>query len=331
MPNHVDPTLLKAVRKDMPLSIVLNIASGSKDGERSRREMQQILREAKREHEFFLVRDPKQMQQLARSAAQNALRNSGAVIAAGGDGTINAVAQATLLTGRPFGIVPQGTFNYSGRAHAIPLDTAAATRTLLRARLEPMQVGLVNDRVFLVNASIGLYPQLLQDREAYKKRLGRYRAVAMLAAVSTVLRGSGRLTLELEHDQKRELVHTPSLFIGNNVLQLEQAGLPEADAVKERHLAGIIVRDQGIMGLLSLVMHGALGKLGETDEVQSFPFKRLTVRPTMRGVRKLKVALDGEVHWMKTPLVFSLAPEPLQLLIPDGDAKADHSREDDVV
>lgn len=330
MSNLVDQTVLKAAPKDLPLSIVFNIASGSGDAERSRQEMQQILQEAKREHEFFLVRNPKQLHQLARNATDNAIRNSGAVVVAGGDGTINAVAQATLRSGRPFGIVPQGTFNYSGRAHAIPLDTAAATRTLLKARLEPMQVGLVNDRVFLVNASLGLYPQLLQDRETYKAKLGRYRGVAMLAALATVMRGSGRLTLELEHDGKKELVKTPSLFIGNNALQLEQAGLPEADAIKERHLAGIIVRDHGLTGLMSLVLHGAMGKLAEVDEVRTFPFQKLTVSPAIRGVRKLKVALDGEIHWMKTPLVFSVAQQSLQLLVPDGEAKADHSREDDV-
>lgn len=301
----------------LPLSIVFNVASGSGAVERRRAEMQAVLREAGRAHTFFLVHDPKQLNELARRAAEHAVREGGAVVAAGGDGTINAVAQATLPTRRPFGIVPQGTFNYSGRAHAIPLDTAAATRSLLDGRLEDMQVGLVNGRVFLVNASLGLYPQLLQDRESYKKQFGRYRTVAMVSALATVLHGNGLLTLELEHDHGRERVRTPSLFIGNNALQLEQAGLPEARAVRHEHqLAGVIVRARGPRQLLSLMWNGVLGRLGEASEVENFAFRHLSVRPAVRGVRKLKVALDGEIHWLKPPVVFTVAPEPLRLLAP---------------
>jgi diacylglycerol kinase family enzyme len=64
------------------------------------------------------------------------------------------------------------------------------------------------------------------------------------------------------------------------------------------------------------MLQGALGKLGAAHEVRSFPFHRMTVRPAMRGVRKVKVALDGEIHWMKPPVVFSVAPQPLSLLVP---------------
>jgi diacylglycerol kinase family enzyme len=302
--------------RELPLSIVFNVASGSGDVERRRAAMQAVLREAGRAHTFYLVHHPRQLNELAQRAAEQAVRDSGAVVVAGGDGTINAVAQATLRTGRPFGIVPQGTFNYSVRAHSIPLDPAAATRALLDGQLESMQVGLVNGRVFLVNASLGLYPQLLQDREAYKRQFGRYRAVAMVSALATVLHGNGLLTLDLEHDHGSERVRTPSLFVGNNALQLEQAGLPEAEAVRQRQLAGVIVRARGPRQLLSLLWNGALGRLGAAPEVRNFAFHRLSVRPAMRGVRKLKVALDGEIHWFKPPVVFTVAPQSLQLLIP---------------
>jgi len=97
--------------------------------------MQEILRAAGRRHEFLLVHDPRQLRKLAQRAASLAQAHAGAVVVAGGDGTINAVAEATLPTGRPFGIVPQGTFNYSSRARGIPLDTVAATRALLDAEL----------------------------------------------------------------------------------------------------------------------------------------------------------------------------------------------------
>ena len=305
----------RRLTREQPLYVVFNVASGSGDAQQNQQKMQEILRRAKRQHEFLLVRDPKELGRLAQRAASLATSHGGAVVVAGGDGTINAVAQAVLPTGRPFGIVPQGTFNYSSRAHAIPLDTEAATEALLDARLERMQVGLVNDRVFLVNASLGIYPQLLQDREAYKKQLGRYRPVAVLSTLATMMRGHGLLALELYHDNEREVVRTASLFVGNNPLQLEQTGLP-AETIENGQLSGVILQVQGTGALFRLALRGALGRLGESDSVRHFGFRRLQVRPALRGLRALKVALDGEVCWMKPPITFSVSERPLWLLTP---------------
>lgn len=301
---------------DTPLFIVLNHGSGSGDGHTAHLQMQELLTEQGRRHEFFVVRDPRQISKIAEQAAQAAVRESGAVIAAGGDGTINAVAQATLPTGRPFGIVPQGTFNYTPRSQGIPLDVRQATLALAGARIKPMQVGLVNDRVFLVNASLGLYPELLEDREAYKRRYGRYRAVAFWSGVMTLMRNHRQLALEIEHDREQELVRTPALFVGNNSLQLEQVGLPEADAVEERRLAGVLVRPARPLELLWLALRGALGQLAGAERVRDFAFRRMVVRPRGRRQRPLKVATDGEIHWLRPPIVFTVAPQPLFLMIP---------------
>lgn len=67
--------------------------------------------------------------------------------------------------------------NYFGRT-GVSQDTATATRVLLDAAIESVQVGMLNGRLFLVNASLGLYLTLLEDREAYKQRYGRSRMVA---------------------------------------------------------------------------------------------------------------------------------------------------------
>jgi diacylglycerol kinase family enzyme len=74
------------------------------------------------------------------------------------------------------------------------------------------------------------------------------------------------------------------------------------------------VRPIGTLALFGLLYRGALGQLGETDNVVSFAFDRLTVRPYRR--RRIKVAMDGEVTWLRTPLVFQVAPHALPLLVP---------------
>jgi diacylglycerol kinase family enzyme len=303
---------------EAPFHIVSNAGSGSRDAHEARQQVEAILSAAHRPHEFILIENADQLQAVARKAAAAAERSGGAVVVAGGDGTINAVVQAVLPTHRPFGIIPQGTFNYSSRAHGIPLDVSEATRALLSARLKPVQVGLVNDRVFLVNASVGLYPQLLQDREEYKRQYGRHRSVALWSGLRTLLREHRHLIVEVEYEQGAERLRTPSIFIGNNVLQLEQVGLDEADDVKGRgRLAAVIVEPVSTAELLWLAARGMLGQLGEDERVRNFSFRSMTVRVMNRiGRRGVKVAVDGEIFWSPPPLNFEVAPEPLMLLVP---------------
>jgi diacylglycerol kinase family enzyme len=237
-------------------------------------------------------------------------------VVAGGDGSINTVAQATLGSGCPLGVLPQGTFNYFGREHGISSDTAEATRALLTARVQPVQVGIVNGRLFLVNASLGLYPRLLEDREAFKQQYGRNRLVAFASGLVTLLRHHRQLLISLEIRGKVHDIRTPTLFVGNNRLQLEQIGIPLENSLENDELLAIMLRPTGMMAMLWLLVRGALGKLGEAQNVISFGFKRMTIRSSRHLKRRVKVATDGEVVWMDTPLEFRVSPNPLYLLKP---------------
>ncbi|QPF73929.1 diacylglycerol kinase [Roseateles sp. DAIF2] len=307
-----------------PLIVVFNPASGHGDAEAARAAIEAACRAAGRPLVLLPVETPQRLQALAREAVRCAQEEAGVVVAAGGDGTINAVAAACLGSGRPFGVLPQGTFNYFGRSHGIPADTAEAMRLLLQERPRPVQVGLVNERPFLVNASLGLYPQLLQERESWKRQLGRSRLVAFGAALATLLRGHRNLRLRLELDGQARELRTPTLFVGNNSLQLEQLGLAEARAVERGGaLAGIALRPLSRWGLLGLLGRAALGRLGEAQAVQDFSFGELTVQRALPfGARRIKVATDGEIAWLSLPLRFRVAPEPLLLIRPADDAKA---------
>jgi diacylglycerol kinase family enzyme len=320
MAHHSQPTYAPDIRG--PLYIVFNLSSGNRDSAEALQTIERILSAAGRRFELLTVGDPKHIEAIAQRAAELAVRENGAVVAAGGDGTINAAVRAALPTGRPFGIIPQGTFNYSSRAHGIPLDTAAATDALLTARIKPIQVGSVNGRIFLVNASLGLYPDLLEDRERFKQRFGRRRLVAMYSGLVSLLRHHRQLALDIECDQETETVRTPTLFIGNNPLQLAQFGLPEAEDVQHRRLAAVIVRPVSGLTMLWLALRGTLGQLGEEERVRNFAFRRLIVTRT-RGTSssQIKVATDGEICRLPLPLEFKVAPQPLRLLVPHESAE----------
>ena len=298
-----------------PLYIVLNTGSGKSDSESPANVISEVLRSAGRAHEIFEVDEAGRLEEIARQAVAKALQNGGTVVAAGGDGTLNTVAQATLGSGCPFGVIPQGTFNYFGRTHGVPADTAEAARALLSARVEPVQVGLINDRIFLVNASLGLYPQSLEIREEQKQRYGRSRVVAAWAGLLTIFRDYRPMLVKLEHDGGTRELRTLTMVVGNNRLQLEQMGF-EMQAIGEGRLAAVVLKPVSRLKLIWLFVRAALGRLSRAEDVETFTFRSLSVTPSTGRIRRLKVSTDGETTWMDTPLEFRISGEQLLLLKP---------------
>ena len=301
---------------DAPLQFVINGGAGHDDADSRRAVIEVALRLAGRRGELHLTR-PQTLAQVARECAATAAVTGSAVVAVGGDGTINTVAQAAHGAGCAMGVVPQGTFNYFARTHGIPPDPAAATAVLLAASPRPVQIGLVNRKVFLVNASLGLYPELLQDREAYKARFGRSRPVAFASGLLTLLKEHRQLRLRIERDGQARDVRTPTLFVGNNRLQLEQIGVRTNGGVERGCVAAVMLRPIGTWTMLQLLLRGALGNLGEAEDVETFGFDQMSVQPSLPyGSRRIKVAVDGEVLWMRSPLRFEVAEVPLYQLAP---------------
>lgn len=145
-----------------------------------------------------------------------------------------------------------------------------AAQALLHAEPQPIQIGAVNDRIFLVNASLRLYPEMLENREDFKSRFGRYRLVALASTASMLLHERKQLLLQIQRGGVTRDVRTPTLFIGNNRLQLEQIGLSEAPAVDAGSMAAVMLRPIGTRALLWLLLRGVFGSLGGADDIESF-------------------------------------------------------------
>jgi len=309
----------RTIAADAPFFIVMNAGSGRKQSDETRVALEDILRRAGRKFEIRIVAEPSQLADTARQAVRDAEAQNGVVVGAGGDGTLCAVAQAVLGSGCAFAVLPRGTFNYFSRDHGIPADPAESIPLLLTARAFPVQVGFVNDRMFLVNASLGLYPKLLEDREIYKRQFGRSRLIALWSAAVTLLRSHRHLRLHIEHDGTIQEVRTSTLFVGNNRLQLEQIGMAEAPLLERGLLTAIAPRAIGRVAQLVLTLRGAAGRMSDADNVISFAFKRITVTRASKRSRPVKVAADGEITWLNMPLEFRVAQEPLFLLKPEAE------------
>ena len=305
-----------------PLLFVINASAGAHDVDAKTAVIESALAARGRQGELRVCR-PEALQRVAVEAAMRAAALGTAVIAVGGDGSLNTVAQAAHAAGCAMGVIPYGTFNYFARTHGIPTDPAAAARLLADATPSPVQVAAINDRLFLVNASLGVYPELLQDREAFKARFGRSRWVALVAGIATLLRAQRRLRLHIEMGATVRDVQTLTLFMGNNRLQLEQLGAEPADTLAgtpgHGSMAALMLRPIGTLSMLGLMLHGAMGRLGEAAGVDSFEFTHMVVKPRLvRGRRKIKVAFDGEVARMRAPIHIRVLDKPLYLLQAPG-------------
>src|SRR3989344_8793042 len=191
-------------------------------------------------------------------------------------------------------------------------------QALRNGDLRRVQVGFVNRRMFVVNASVGLSPKMLADREMASRRFGRKRWVAVAAAVWSMFRPSAgrrwRVVMKTDRgaqaQQEEHLVTT--LFVGNNPLQLDRMGLPQAQTVADGgKLAVVMLKPQGRWAIARTVWNAATGQLHKDNAVVSMACTELTVTPASWRPPQVKLAFDGEREWMVPPLHFRLSERPL--------------------
>ena len=299
-----------------PLLIFQNPRSGDSDPQQVRDIIEAEVHAAGREVSFLQHDVGSSLQQSFSLAFEVASRCNGTVVVAGGDGTINVAASIAVERGQAMGIIPSGTFNFVARSHGIPEDTTAAVQLLLRGRPHASRVGMINDKLFLVNSSIGSYARLQQEREGFKRTIGRSRTVASLAAVVSALRVSPSMRLKLNYRGEEQTVNCSTLIMCNSRLQLELVGvntLPDQDADE---LACICLSPVGVRMQLAMIWKGWQRQISEADEVDSFLFDDMQIELSNRRSRIVTVAVDGEMHRLALPLRVNVSDKPLWLVRP---------------
>ena len=249
-----------------------------------------------------------------RELARRALRQRPPmIVAAGGDGTVSAVADAVRGTGTALGVLPAGTLNHFAKDLGIPLDLAAAAKVIAAGRRMHIDLGEVNGRAFINNVSLGLYPGLVRERERQRRRLRRSRSAAMLWAALAVLNRPPQLDLRLEMDGGLQHCAAPFVFIGNNEYELEGFDIGTRARLDQGKLNVYTTRRCGAVGLLSLALHAIFRRLRQNEDFLSTSVRELHVASRKP---RLLVAIDGEVNPMETPLEFRVLPRALEVIVP---------------
>lgn len=236
------------------------------------------------------------------------------VVAAGGDGTVAGVAHALAGTDVALAVLAMGTFNYFARGLGMPEDAETAARAILDGAPHDIAVGTLNGRVFLNNVSIGLYPAILEEREATYARYGRYRILAHIASLRTILRFQRPHRMELLQDETRHRIRSPMLFVARSAYQLDQFGLEGARAISDDRFALFLAHQQTRLGFLRLAWKLIRRKVDHGRDVIVSTPRRIAV--TIPGRRRISVALDGEKLKMRLPLRIEIAEHDLQVILP---------------
>jgi diacylglycerol kinase family enzyme len=237
------------------------------------------------------------------------------VVAGGGDGTINAVA--AVLADHPhmaFGVLPLGTLNHFAKDAGIPLELDDAIATIANGSRRRVDLGEVNGRIFLNNSSLGLYPDIVREREKQQQRLGRGKWLAACWATLQAFKRYPFLNVALRMDDgARHVRSTPFVFVGNNEYMMEGFNLGARPSLDQGRLCLYMAQRPGRLELLRL---GWCALRGRLRQERDFDVLRAGSMEITTRERRVRVAIDGEVTVMSSPLRYRIRPAALNVIVP---------------
>lgn len=136
------------------------------------------------------------------------------VIAVGGDGTVHDVAQGLLGTRVCLGIIPFGTINNIATSLHIPTDLEGACDVLAAQHCHPMDVGMINGKLFMEAVSIGFEAPLFPLGENARHNGFAGALGALIAGLRMIARSSAH-SVTVEMDGKRKKVRAQQITICN--------------------------------------------------------------------------------------------------------------------
>jgi len=235
------------------------------------------------------------------------------VVAGGGDGTINCIASILIDTDIALGVLPLGTLNHFAKDLGIPLDMAPAMRTIIDGNRIAVDVGEVNGEYFLNNSSIGIYPDIVKDREAEQHRLGKSKWEAFFWACLKAVRRYPFMDVQLKVDGQTLARHTPFVFVGNNAYTIEGFDLGGRKTLDAGRLSLYVSQRTGRLGLLGFAVRALFGRLRQSGDFDAMLTEEVVIHTRRKRVR---VSTDGEVSMMDVPLRYRIRPRVLQVIVP---------------
>jgi YegS/Rv2252/BmrU family lipid kinase len=235
------------------------------------------------------------------------------LVVGGGDGTISAAASVLVGTETMLGILPLGTLNHFARDLGIPTQLEEAAKVIARRKDRRVDVAEMNERIFINNSAIGLYPLMVLDRDLQRKRLGRSKRLAMVVASLRTLARFDHQRLRLTVNDEKELIDTPLLFVGNNDYRIDLGAPGQRQSLEDGRLSVFVMRKKTRRGLIAASARALFNRTRPDDMVRIDNVQRLRVSSHRSA---LTVSLDGEVVEAAPPLDYRIRRKALRVIAP---------------
>jgi diacylglycerol kinase family enzyme len=211
-------------------------------------------------------------------------------------------------------VLPLGTLNHFARDLRIPPDLAEAVAVVAAGHTARIDVGVVNDRVFVNNSSIGIYPSIVDAREALRSQ-GHRKWPAMAIATFRVLRRYRGVKVTIEIDGRRHTWRTPFVFVGNNEYTIDGRRLGSRERLDAGALFVYLAPRLRALDLPLLLAKALAGRARQSGEFEIVRAREVWIDKPRTG-RAQHVALDGEIRIMKTPLHYQTRAGALRVVVP---------------
>ena len=233
------------------------------------------------------------------------LRKPGAEVlgAAGGDGTINCVAAIAADMGLPMLAAPAGTFNHLCADARID-SVEQAIEAVNQGEAVRVDIGRIDGRIFMNTATLGLYVELVDVRERFEKRIGKF--PALLVALVLVLGRGEPMDLEIDGRHRRVWL----LFAGNCTYH-PRGMLPVGRPRLDDGLLDVRLVDGSVPWARTRLVGALLmGRLSRTKAYEERPTETISIRSRAGSLR---VAIDGETCDVGD--AFEIRKQPLGLTL----------------
>jgi YegS/Rv2252/BmrU family lipid kinase len=301
---------LPDTRPDVQILVVANPVAGTHDHAELRRTIEQHFGTAGHELEWYETTGNEYLPAVAREAAQRGFRM---VVAAGGDGTVSAVASGLVGSNTALGIVPVGTANVLAHELRIPFDPNEACRLLAgndisTTCIDAMQV---KDRYFFLHIGIGLDALVMRDTQREHKR--RFGILAYIwTGVARLIGYQPRRFVIITDDQSQRRRASQVVIANGSTFGMAQLQLGSHIQPDDGFVDICVLYGRRLPDYLAIAWHFITRQQGRERKIRYF---RAHQRVVINTDNTLPIQADGEIleHY---PLRVNVVPQAVRVVVP---------------
>lgn len=273
------------------------------------RVLDNLAKENQLSYELFTP-EPQELDSLLKTLSN---KSYNVFLIGGGDGTVRSAAQILTNQETPLAILPLGTFNHFAMEMNYPKDLAEILKIIKNNKTKRVDVGEVNQLIFINHSSIGFYSRIAKLKEKHKHILGVSKFLKTLFTLFNFFHVIPLYQLEIETDEKKLIMETPLVFIGNNQYSTDILDFGSRDTLTSGFLSVYILKAKSRWGMLKCMLSLLFKSAEESKCIVQLNAKNLSITTQSKYIN---VVLDGELQKLESPLEYRIHNKKLTMIVP---------------